>query len=683
MSEAGSSRGTWLAALLVALLVAAAFQPAFDAEFINFDDDRNITENHAFRGLDGEHLTWMFTTNWMGPYQPLSWLSLAVDHALWGLGGPREFPEAPLYHRTNVALHALAAGAFVFLARALLRRSGKPAREVLFASAAAALLFGAHPLRVESVAWVTERRDVLSGLFIVLAAVAWLRRFPGEGAPPRVTRRAWGAAVAALVAWLAFAISVDRSGATALAWRGPGAFGLGVGLAALGAACHLAGGERARGASWFALLLFAAALLSKGLVVVFPVVLLVVDGWPLRRLTRESWLACVLEKAPLFALSLAFGQLAIWGQAGQVGGLADLADHGLAERLAQAFYGLARYPLATLVPFALRPIYELPASLSLAEPRFALAAASVVAVTITLWRGRARRPGALAAWVAFAVAVAPVVGLTQTGPQLVADRYTYLSCMPFAVLAGGAVLATGRVGRVLAIAAIAAYAGATWRYTQAWRDSETLWEYTLEVDPDNVPAMLNRATARARLAQLEPDGERRIQVLGEARDLLERGLEVRRDPRFLGNLARVHAQLGEPEVALDYSEQALELAREQGVLIPNYYLSYGLDLLGVGRAAEALEALERVLAAEPRNFAALMAAGWALSALERPGPAAARFEAAAQLEASSVQAWRRAALAHQAAGQREPAIRAWRRVLSLVPDHPGARAHLDELGTAR
>ncbi len=163
-------RRTALIAALIVALVFIAFFPALSADFVHWDDDRNFLENPSYRGLSLAHLEWMATTFQGGPYQPLSWLTLAIDHALWGM-------DARGYHFTNVLLHACGAVAFYFLARRLFALCSSAMRDKTLdlASLAAALLFALHPLRAESVAWVTERRDVLSGVFFVLATSAYLR----------------------------------------------------------------------------------------------------------------------------------------------------------------------------------------------------------------------------------------------------------------------------------------------------------------------------------------------------------------------------------------------------------------------------------------------------------------------------------------------------------------------------
>ncbi len=198
----------WLAPAAVVALVWWVFSPALAAEFLHFDDDQVITGNLAFRGLDGEHLAWMLRASHFGHYQPLTWLSFAVDHALFGL-------DAGAFHRTNVILHALCALAVYGFARALFGRQWSD-RDPTVAAALVALLFALHPLRAESVAWVTERRDVLSGLLLVLGLGAWLRSVPrGRGSdepheePQGSAHAALGALLAALPAVaLCFAATV-------------------------------------------------------------------------------------------------------------------------------------------------------------------------------------------------------------------------------------------------------------------------------------------------------------------------------------------------------------------------------------------------------------------------------------------------------------------------------------------
>jgi hypothetical protein len=176
----------WCAAAAVAALVFVAFAPALSAHFVNWDDLANLDDLRESGGLRREPLRWFYTTGHVDPYQPVSWLSLAVDMELWGLEPGLDAPQAPRFHLTSLAIHAFAAVAFLFVARRLLAialpRAAEP--ELTLAAAFAACVFAIHPLRCESVAWVTERRDVLSGAFYLLAAGAWFRATPKE--PPRI-----------------------------------------------------------------------------------------------------------------------------------------------------------------------------------------------------------------------------------------------------------------------------------------------------------------------------------------------------------------------------------------------------------------------------------------------------------------------------------------------------------------
>ena len=206
--------------MFVALATAVAFAPVLGAGFVAWDDDKNFLENTHYRGLGPAQLSWMWTTFHLGHYVPLSWMSLGLDYRLWGM-------NAAGYHATNLVLHAANAVLLFYIARRVLRMTGNiepsPRRDA--AAACAALVFAVHPLRVESVAWITERRDVLSGFFVLASVLCYLRALDaGAG-------RRW------------YLLSVAA---------------------------------------------FAAALLSKATAVTLPAVLLVINIYPLRRLGRPG-----------------------------------------------------------------------------------------------------------------------------------------------------------------------------------------------------------------------------------------------------------------------------------------------------------------------------------------------------------------------------------------------------------
>lgn len=683
-----------LAALALVLAVVAAFHPALSAGFVNWDDPRHLLENPHYRGLAREQLSWMVTTSWMGPYQPLSWLTFAIDHELWGLSGPRAYPEAGLWHATSLAWHALAALGLFAAALRLFERvaPGAPARARLLAAWAAAATFALHPLRVESVAWLTERRDVVSGAFAALCLWAWcgwVRRGESESARPGA---AWGGVGLSLAALALFWVSVDTRSPSALDWRGPGALGL-AGAAVCGlAACVAAarGGLAAVGPRRYVLaaLCFALSLAGKGTGTPLPAALLVLDLWPLRRARADRPLSLVralAEKAPLFALSAAAARLAVWGQAGQGEAFVSWQVHTLPERVLQSLYGLAWYAAKTLAPGGLSAMHELPLELSWREARFALALLAVAAALGLAVGLRRRAPLLLATLSAYALLAAPVLGLLQAGPQLVAERYSYLPGLALGLGLGGGVfvLVHTRAPRPAAWLAVAAASlplvFATQRQTRTWHDSASLWEHALSVDPRSPAAHQFLALVRMDQVLDESDVARKRALLDEARGLLERGFELGQAPRFLEYLRDVHvrrAQLApdvaaaaaEAEAALAYSRRALELSDGS----PRAHLRHAELCLRFERTAEARGVLE-ALARAPRVAADFWPAlGQARAAEGDFALAEQAFLRALERDDARAGVWHQFGLALEALGRPDEALAAHERALALDPAHLGA-----------
>jgi protein O-mannosyl-transferase len=417
-----------LITLVVAELVIIAFFPALQAGFVSWDDDTYFLGNPYYRGLGPAQLRWMLTVM-SGHYMPLTWLSHGLDYVLWGM-------RPAGYHAVNVVLHALAAAAAYFVALRVLAAAvaPEPRAALRVGAAVAALVFALHPLRVESVAWITERRDVLCGLFFLLAVLCYLRAVePGRPRPGR--------------------------------WY------------------------------WSAVVLAALALLSKAMAVTLPVILLILDVYPLRRLGPERWNRrdVWLEKIPFLVLSAAAAVLAIVAQR-SVATLSDLHALGIVDRLGLTCYGLVFYAYKTLVPTGLAPLYEAPYDYAAMRPWFAGSAVVVAAAAAALGILRRRRPGVAAAGAAFGVLLLPTLGLLHFGLHIVADRNTYFAGLVPALLAGGAMLhllrapsaATARAAIVTAIAIIAVLGVLTWRQSRVWHDSRTLWTHALEVSPSSI-----------------------------------------------------------------------------------------------------------------------------------------------------------------------------------------------------
>src|SRR5437899_178650 len=370
---------SWLVPVLIASLTFAAFLPALQNQFVNLDDNDNFLDNPHYRGLAWTHLRWMWTTH-QGHYIPLTWMTLGLDYLLWGMN-----PVG--YHLMSLLLHAANAVVFFFVVRRILTRAlpslSERGHALAVSAGFAALVFAIHPLRVESVAWVTERRDVLSGLFYLVTILVYLRACEGEE----------------------------------------------------------------RGRRWYSLAVatFVLALLSKSMVVNLPVVLLILDVYHLRRLGGAlGWWSeparwVYVEKIPFVLLAAAASAIAVMAQS-SVHAAASLAQLSALDRLAVAAYGLSFYLWKTIVPLNLSPLYELRPPVNHGATPFILRYGVILAISAIVLALRRRVPGLLAAWVVYVVVLLPVLGIVQSGPQIAADRYTYLAGLGWAILAGAGLL---------------------------------------------------------------------------------------------------------------------------------------------------------------------------------------------------------------------------------------------------
>jgi tetratricopeptide (TPR) repeat protein len=522
--------------LLLAGLVCAVYAPVLANGFV-WDDWTVVLGTRAHRPLTAAGLGWMLRASVAGHYHPLTWLSFTVGEALFGTG-----PAAA--HALNVGLHLLNAGLAVLLGERLLRhaRPGWSARARASAALLAAAFFALHPLRVESVAWATERRDVLSAAFVLGALVAWVVR------------------------------------ATA---RRPGA--------------------------WYAasLALFGLALLSKAQATV-PAVLLVLDLYPLRRLRGatpaergRSLARLAVEKGPFLVLAAAASAAALRAQSAS-GALLDLEAHPLPARAAQAAYGLVFYLRATFAA-AFSPLHERPVPLDWHEPRFLLSGLAVLLLGAAVWWSRRTRPALAAAAAAYVLFLLPVLGLFQSGVQLVAERYSYLACLGFGLVAaaGAADLWQGAPSRARR-AGLAAGLGAVlfaWtvlghRHARVFHDDETLWRTVAARGPS--------ALATNNLGQMMAGRG----AFAEATALLSRSLEI--VPTYPRPWTALQALLeGPPGAVPPETARALlpvleASARAQPTSAGARY-TLGLARARAGDARGALTDFESALQIDPRH----------------------------------------------------------------------------------
>src|SRR5437879_3210461 len=337
----------WLAPSLVALLTLAAFLPALQNQFVRWDDDENFLDNLQYRGLGWMRLRWMWTTFHMDHCAPLTWMTLGLDHVLWGMN--------PLgYHLTSLLLHAANAAVFYVVVLRILTlavpRLADRGRALAASAGFTALVFAIHPQRVESVVWVTERRDVLSGLFYLLTILVYLRAC----APEAPGRRSY----------------------------------------------------------WLSVALFGCALLSKSMAVSLPIVLLILDVYPLRRLGgplgwwSEPARRVYVEKIPFVLLAAAASALAVRAQV-LLHSMAPLDQLSVPARLAVSAYGLSFYLWKMLVPSNLSPLYERPLAVDPLAMPFILSYGVVLAITAIALALRRRVPGLSASWSAYVVALLP------------------------------------------------------------------------------------------------------------------------------------------------------------------------------------------------------------------------------------------------------------------------------------
>ena len=671
----------WLRILLPLGVMAIAFLvflPALHNEFLTWDDDQVLLQNDHFRGLGRPQLEWMAGAYWIGHYHPLTWLSFALDYELWGLGAKGAFG----FHLTNIMLHALNAGLFYLLARRLLALALPGARGPTdaatgWAAALAALLFAVHPLRVESVAWVTERRDVLSVFFLLPCLLAYLR----------YATRARGR------------------------WR------------------------------WYtaSIVLLLLSLLCKAWGMTLPAVLLILDWYPLGRFRCESpaagrgrTLPPLLDKLPFVALAAWAAYHAAQAQSSSLYTMKTLAEYGWLQRIAQGFYGLAFYLWKTILPTRLGPIYEIPVRLNPFEARFIIAAALVLAITVVLLALRRRWPAGWALWACYVVIVSPVLGLTQAGPQLVADRYSYVACLTGALLVGAGWLrlvryaATAPRGAAVrasaalaAVGVLATFGTLTWRQIGVWRDSETLWRYALVLAPDSYIAHTNMAIALSKQSHaaaveqhyqaalaIQPDGPEGLVGFGgllsdtgrcaEALPFLQRGLALKsQDAIGRMNLAITLQRLGRYEEAVGlYREQlAADVSSARRAKL---YTGLGGALGSLGRMPEAADCFREAAMLAPQDDLPPYNLGLALRTMGNLDEALASFEAAIRLGQDTVladptalsrthlvEALVCAGEAYAAQGDFAKAGARFRQALQLDPDHARARENLNRMETLK
>ena len=564
----------------------ALYNPVNRHPFVNYDDDRYITENpHVHNGLTWRTITWAFTATEQGNWHPLTWLSHALDYQL--------FHQNPAgHHFTSLLIHAAnAVLLFLFLMYAT-RRLGPS----LFVAA----LFALHPINVESVAWVAERKNVLCTFFFfaTLIAYCWYARQPD---------------------WRRYLVFAG---------------------------------------------LFVLGLMSKPMVITLPFVLLLLDYWPLGRIrggradaTAAPLSKLVVEKLPLIALSAASAVITM--QAQRAGGaMRSTAQFSLAVRLENAVMAYAMYLWKMIWPSHLSPIYPHPGD-SLAGWQVGTSALVLLAVTAVALKFRARRY-LLTGWLWFLGTLVPVIGLVQVGDQAMADRYAYIPLVGiFIMIAWGiADLADskqiGLVVRVIPAACVLlALSFATNRQLGYWSSNYDLWTHAVAVTGRNFIAQDNLGgallwlgktdeaylhfQAAAEINPLDPMSRSNLGAylqehghMAEAIEKYNRVITLTSDPGLLAatyaNLGAAYRKLGEDEKARTSYDQALQLNPNQY----NVYLGLGELLEKQSRLDDAISNYSKAVELRPTDTGFLLL-GRALERTGRRSEALAAYQAALKL----------------------------------------------------
>jgi Flp pilus assembly protein TadD len=565
--------------LALAIATLVVYWPVTSHDFVNLDDQVYVSEcPQVLTGFTWDNLRWAFKATDGGAWHPITWLSLMWDGQLFGNRPAGYHLTNLLWHVTNTVL------LFGWLYQITSAR---------WRSAIVAALFALHPLHVESVAWISERKDVVSTAFWLLTLWAY-STYAKQQAIPKSQRPS--------TPWLWYALT---------------------------------------------LVLFTLGLMSKPMLVTLPFVLLLLDFWPLGRfvpLSARTLGRLLGEKTPFFLLSVGASVVAIHTQRAS-DAVASLDWISPGARVANAFVSYARYFGKTFWPDDLAVFYPHPTSWPLLTVLAATGLLVIVSAIAVRWRQR--QPFLAVGWFWFVGTLVPVIGLVQVGGQSLADRYTYVPLIGlFIALVWGAnplcnsgqrsphsspLIAIG-AGLVLLVCA-----GLTIRQVRHWRNSETLFRHTLAVTQNNAVAHVNLASSlldqnrfaeaveHCQLAlQIRPDSPEALKNLGlafagsgrwdEAITQYERALQINpKDDKALNGLGLALANQGKLAAAEGFFRRALENKADSVEALGNLGLALALQ----GRMEEAMNCYQRALTINPREVKVLNNLGLALASLQR------------------------------------------------------------------
>jgi len=573
-----SKKKIFLICIAIIIATLAVYWQVNDFDFLVFDDNVYVTDNvHVKSGFTANGLHWAFSTTYFGLWNPLVWLSFMLDHELFGLqpGG---------YHLTNLVLHILST---LMLFGLFKRMTGE-----IWKSAFVAAFFALHPLHVESVAWITERKDVLSVFFGLLALYLYV--------------------------------------------------------------CYT---EKPAAIKYMAMLFaFAFALMSKPMVVTLPVMMILMDYWPLRRFEANkgntvSWQ--LKEKMPLFILSAVFSFIALFSQYHST-----VKAFPLGSRMANAAVSFMTYLWKTFIPVNLAVFYPFPAQIPLWQ--VTVSVILIVVISTVVIAARKRWPHLFFGWLWFTITILPVIGIIQIAGYAMADRYHYLPSIGIAAgLAWGVPLLIhnkplrNRLLLPLGIAVLAVMAFLTWWQCGYWENSISLFNHSLQVTEDNYLARNNRGIAYAKAGQYEPAIE-------------DYNAAIRLNPHFdaYNNRGSAYAKTGEYQRAIGDYNKAIELNRNY----TDAYSNRGTVFLKLNQYQLSVDDFSNAIRLDPDNAITYKNRGNAYFELGQYQQAIEDYDNALRLKPDFVTTYNNRGNAYSELGQHQRALADYREAIRLNPD---------------
>jgi len=639
---------TGILALVIVVIIFLVYIPALKNDFVNWDDGMYVYKNTNIRSLNSHSLYWMVTSLYAGNWHPLTWFSHAADYAVWGLN-----PFG--HHLTNVILHGLnTLLVFLLVIQLMLRvrestQGPSPSKTTLsvldrplIAAGVTALLFGLHPLPVESVVWVSERKDLLCASFFLLTILFYLYYTCSV-----VNKHRW--------AWCALC-----------------------------------------------LVLFILALMSKPMAVTLPFILLLLDFYPLERLTLSPriHLSVLLEKVPFFALSIASSVITIIAQHSG-GAVVSLEILDLKARLLNSLSSLVFYLNKMAVPVNLVPFYPFPTHINWFDLPYVVATLQVLVITgVCLWMVRKGRYLLFTVCLYYLVTLFPVIGIIKVGIHAAADRYTYLPSVSIFLLMGISVAwvfeksVVKRLLAALICVCMVLLGQLTVTQIRVWQNSEVMWSYVISVFPKSAyNAYNNLGNAYYEKGELDKaiyEYNRALSLktnyagaynnlgiayadkgmVDEAIAHYKKALAI--NPNYAEahySLGNTYVEKGEPDNAISEYKKAIDIKPDYADAHNNLGLVYEKE----GLLDKAISHYQIVLTGNPNFIEAHNNLGIAYADKDMVDEAILNYKKALALDPNFAEAHYNLGNAYVEKGESDNAISEYEKALAIKPDY--AKAH--------